>query len=151
MDDATAPTLQRLDDQIGWYDGKSQRAQSSFKALKIVQLVTAGAIPLIAVFDVPAPEKVMAVLGLVILIVEGLQQLNQYQTNWISYRSTCEALRHEKYLFLAGAGPYANIEQPVALLADRTEGLISQEHAKWISTQEQAGKSIGADKTKSDQ
>jgi hypothetical protein len=138
--DATPPTLQRLDDQIGWYDRKSQRAQRWFKALKIVQLVTAGLIPLVAVFVTTAPEKVTAILGLVILIVEGLQQLNQYQANWLSYRSTCEQLRHEKYLFLAGAGPYAKIEQPLVLLADRIEGLISQEHAKWISAQEQAGK-----------
>jgi hypothetical protein len=143
-DDPTPPTLQRLDEQIGWYDRKSQHAQWWFKMLKFIQLVTAGAIPLVAVFDVTAPEKVMAVLGFVILIVEGLQQLNQYQTNWISYRSTCEALRHEKYLFLAGAGPYAAVEQPLAVLADRIEGLISQEHAKWMSVQEQAGKTTKA-------
>jgi hypothetical protein len=48
---------------------------------------------------------VQAILGLVVLIVEGLQQLNQCQNNWIGYRSTCQALRHEKYLFLGNAGP----------------------------------------------
>jgi hypothetical protein len=140
MNDPTPATLQRLDDQIGWYDRKSQRAQRWFKILKIVQLVTAGAIPLIAVFGVAGPEKLTAILGLVILVVEGLQQLNQYQANWISYRSTCEALRHEKYLFLANAGPYAKIERPLELLAERTEGLISQEHAKWVSAYQDVGK-----------
>jgi hypothetical protein len=141
MADATLPTLQRLDDQISWYDKKSQHAQYSFKALKIVQLVAAGVIPLMVVFGIPGPEKITAVLGLVILVVEGLQQLNQYQANWIGYRSTCEALRHEKYLYLAVAGPYAKTDQPIALLADRIEGLISQEHAKWLSAQEQTEKS----------
>jgi hypothetical protein len=140
MTDATSPTLQRLDDQIDWYDKKSQYAQTWFKRLKLVQLVTAGIIPLLAIFTIPYSDKVTAVLGLVILVVEGLQQLNQYQTNWISYRATCEALRHEKYLFLAGAGPYAKAEQALPLLADRIEGLISQEHAKWLSAQQQAGK-----------
>jgi hypothetical protein len=140
MEDANTPTLERLDDQISWYDIKSQRAQKWFKALKIIQLVAAGAIPLVAVFGIGAPEKVTSTLGLVILVVEGAQQLNQYQNNWISYRSTCEALRHEKYLFLAGAGPYAKLEQPLALLAERIEGLISQEHAKWVSAQEQIAK-----------
>jgi hypothetical protein len=135
------PTLERLEDQIGWYDRKSRYAQRWFKSLKIVQLVTAGLVPVAAVFVTTGLEKVTAVLGLVILIVEGLQQLNQYQTNWISYRSTCEALRHEKYLFLARAGPYASVEHPLVLLADRIEGLISQEHAKWISAQQQTGKS----------
>jgi Protein of unknown function (DUF4231) len=95
---------------------------------------------LLAIFSIPYSDKVTAVLGLIILIVEGLQQLNQYQTNWISYRSTCEALRHEKYLYLAGTGPYANADQVLPLLADRIEGLISQEHAKWLSARQQAGK-----------
>jgi Protein of unknown function (DUF4231) len=140
MTDATPPTLQRLDDQIGWYDKKSQYAQTWFKKLKLVQLVTAGIIPLLAIFSIPSSEKVTAVLGLVILVVEGLQQLNQYQTNWLSYRSTREALRHEKYLFLAGAGPYAEAEQALPLLADRIEGLISQEHGKWLSAQQAPGK-----------
>jgi len=31
-----------------------------------------------------------------------------------------------------------NAGKRIALLADRIEGLISQEHAKWISAQEQA-------------
>jgi uncharacterized protein DUF4231 len=135
------PTLERLEDQIAWYDRKSRYAQRWFKSLKVVQLVTAGLVPVVAVFVTTAPEKITTVLGLMILIVEGLQQLNQYQTNWISYRSTCEALRHEKYLFLARAGPYANVDNPLVLLADRIEGLISQEHAKWTSAQQQTGKS----------
>jgi hypothetical protein len=105
MNEAASPTLERLEDQISWYDAKSQAAQHWFKALKVVQLIGAGLIPLVAVFDVAAPGKVTAILGLIILIVDGLQQLNQYQSNWISYRSTCEALRHEKYLFLAPPDP----------------------------------------------
>jgi Protein of unknown function (DUF4231) len=142
MTDPTSPTLQRLDDQIAWYDKKSQHSQFWFKRLKLVQIVTAGIIPLLGIFSIPYLDKTTAVLGLVILVVEGLQQLNQYQTNWISYRATCEALRHEKYLFLAGAGPYANAkpEQALPVLADRIEGLISQEHAKWLSAQQQPGK-----------
>ncbi|MGH6838791.1 MAG: DUF4231 domain-containing protein [Methylocella sp.] len=141
MTDETPATLQRLDAQIDWYDQKSLYAQRWFKVLKLIQLVTAGIIPLMAVFGVSNAEKAAAVLGLIILIVEGLQQLNQYQANWISYRSTTEALRHEKYLFLAQAGPYANVERSLALLAERIEGLISQEHAKWLSVQEKAAKS----------
>jgi hypothetical protein len=137
------PTLERLNDQIRWYGRKSQIAQRWFKALKLAQVIAAALIPLIPVFGIPHSEKVSAVLGLVILIIETVQQLNQHQQNWISYRSTCEALKHEKYLFQAEAGPYAGSDKPMALLADRIEGLISQEHAKWVSVQEQAAKGAG--------
>jgi hypothetical protein len=140
MTDETSATLQRLDDQISWYNSKSETAQRWFKFLKIIQFVTAGVIPLIALFGVPAADKISAVLGLTILVVEGLQQLNQYQANWISYRTTAEALRHEKYLFLAHAGPYSNAERPIALLAEHIEGLVSQENKKWIRAQESVGK-----------
>ena len=51
-----------------------------------------------------------------------------------------KALKHEKYLFLAHAGPYAGSEEGRPLLADRIEGLISQEHAKWVSAREDSSK-----------
>lgn len=92
-------------------------------------------IPLIAVFGIPESQQLMAILGMCILIMEGIQQLNQYQQIWLTYRSTCEALKHEKYTYLANAGLYAGADRPLALLADRIEGLISQEHARWVSTQ----------------
>src|SRR5262249_31757994 len=137
------PTQQRLDEQIGWYGRKSRTAQRRYKILKLAQVIIAALIPLASVFPIPAAELkwVTAILGLLVLIIEAVQQLNQDHQNWIAYRSTCEALKHEKYLHLAGAGPYSNAEsgdKRFALLADRIEGLISQEHAKWVSTQEQA-------------
>ena len=141
--DQESPTQGRLEDQIGWYDRKSQIAQRRYKMLKLAQVTIAGVIPLASVFPIPEEQFkwITAILGLLILIIEAVQQLNQDQQNWTAYRSTCEALKHEKYLYLAGAGPYGNVENQekrTAMLADRIEGLISQEHAKWVSTQEQA-------------
>lgn len=130
------PTLERLEDQIRWYDEKSIANQQRYKILKGAQLAAAAAIPVVATLAVHA--AVSAGLGGLVLILEGFQQLNQYQQSWISYRSTCEALKHEKFLYLAGGGPYLGADRPVELLADRIEGLISQEHAKWVSTVEQA-------------
>jgi hypothetical protein len=76
-------------------------------------------------------------LGVVITILEGLLHLNQYQENWIAYRSTCESLKHEKYTYLGKASPYTNVADPHALLAERIESLVSQEHAKWASVQQE--------------
>jgi Protein of unknown function (DUF4231) len=55
----------------------------------------------------------------------------------VLYRSTAEALKHEKYLFLTDAGPYASADR-LRVLAERIECLISQEHAKWTQGREQA-------------
>jgi len=132
------PTLERLEDQIRWYDRKSVDNQQRFKVFKALQLLTAATIPVVATLGVHA--AVPAGLGGAIVVLEGFLQLNQYQQNWITYRSTAEALKHEKFLFLAAAGPYAGAGDGRALLADRIEGLISQEHAKWVSAREESAK-----------
>jgi hypothetical protein len=51
--------------------------------------------------------------------------------------ATSEALKHEKFLYLAHAGTYATAANPDALLAERIEGRVSQEHASWASEQSQ--------------
>ena len=133
------PTIERLEDQIRWYGDKSRYNQSMFKWLKTATIVAAVAIPLCA----GRGERLAIIagaLGALIALIEGVQQLNQYQQNWITYRSTCEALKHEKYLYLANAGPYASAENPKALLAERVESQVSQEHAKWAATQQQPAK-----------
>jgi hypothetical protein len=131
-------TLDRLENQIGWYDARSVRSQWAFKILKIVTILAAAVIPLCA--GLGGPAWVTGGLGALIVVLEGLQQLNQYHHNWITYRSTCEALKHEKYLYLASAGPYSALGNAKAVLAERVESLISQEHAKWVSSVEQAPK-----------
>lgn len=129
-------TLDHLQDQIEWYDRKSGSNQKTFKYLKICTISAAALIPFLA----KTVPSVTAGLGVFIVILEGLQQLNQYHSNWIAYRSTCEALKHEKFLYLGKAGMYAAANDPHALLAERIESLVSQEHAKWASSQEQGQK-----------
>jgi uncharacterized protein DUF4231 len=77
-------------------------------------------------------------LGALIVVLEGLQQLFQFQQNWTGYRATAEALKHEKYLYLARAGPYADVAGVDALLAERVEAVVGREHAAWLSTQADA-------------
>jgi hypothetical protein len=131
-------TLDHLQDQIEWYDRKSGHNQRAFKYLKICTVAAAALVPVLASMN--RLSLLTAGLGVLIVVLEGLQQLNQYHSNWISYRSTCEALKHEKFLYLASAGPYASAKDPHEFLAERIESMVSQEHAKWASGQEQAQK-----------
>src|SRR5262245_11160374 len=133
--DAADPVFARRESQIEWYSRKSAENQRRFKLLKGIQLTTAAAVPVVATIDVHA--GVLAALGAGVVVIEGFLQRNQYQQNWASYRATAEALKHEKHLFLGEAGPYRAATDPKPLLADRIEGLISQEHAKWVSAREE--------------
>jgi hypothetical protein len=128
-------TLDRLDNQIEWYDQRSGYCQKMYKGLKLGEFVAAGLIPLLAGFSVSG--WLTGALGALVVVLESVQHLNQYHDNWTSYRSTAETLKHEKYLHAVHAGPYAASDAPDALLAERVEGLISQEHAKWVTQQAQ--------------
>lgn len=134
MDESHA-TWKRLEDQIGWYDKRSGRAQKMYKGIQAVTIVAAAAIPIVAPW---AAWQVAAVLGGAVVVLQSVQAVNQYQHNWITYRSTCEELKHEKYLFLAQAGPYEADEAPERVLAERIEETVSQEHAKWVATRDKA-------------
>lgn len=142
---AESPAWSRLEQQIGWYDRRSRHTQAWYKRIKVLQIVLAASIPVVA--TVSAPAWVTGSLGALIVVLEGFQQLQQYHANWATYRSTCEALKHEKYLFVAHAGPYAVVEHPERLLAERVEGLVSQEHAVWVSHVEESGRRVDGAKS----
>ena len=132
---AEDPTWDRLEDGIGWYDRKSSENQRLYKWLKLLELAVAAALPVVA--GVGSPVWVTGGLAAVVVVLEGAQHLFQFHEHWITYRSTAEALKHERFLYLAEAGPYGG-ENRHAQLATRIEALISQEHAKWIAGQQGA-------------
>ena len=136
MTDTADITIDRLEDQLTWYDTKAAAAQRMYKRLKSAMLIAAALIPVAALC--PYGRVVDASLGALVMILEGFQQLGQYQQNWFTYRATAEALKHEKYLYLAPAGAYLYAENPRQLLAEQIESLVSQEHAKWSAAQEDA-------------
>jgi Protein of unknown function (DUF4231) len=129
--EAEDPTWVRLEDQLGWYSRKSVENQRLYKWLKLLEIAVAAVLPVVAA--VHSPVWVTGGLAAVIVVLEGAQHLYQFQEHWITYRSTAEALKHERYLYLAEAGPYAS-DNRHGQLAERLEGLISQEHAKWTAS-----------------
>jgi hypothetical protein len=125
--------VERLEDQLTWYEEKAKHHKRWFQSLKVGQIVVAAAIPAVAAAG--ASAGFAGALGAVVVVMEGLQQLFQFQQNWIAYRGTAEALKHEKYLYFAAAGPYAGTDGRDRLLAERVESLVSQEHAAWSEIQ----------------
>ncbi len=123
---------QRVDDQIGWYDRKSQQAQQSYKRLRRAEIVCAAAIPFLAgVAERHALVPIaMGLLGAMVVVLAAMQSLGQHHENWIEYRTTCEALKHEKYLLLTKTRPYDS-EEPLPRFVERVESLLSKEHRAW--------------------
>ncbi len=139
--DSTDPTLLRLEDELAWYEKKSAQCKRWYMRLRISSMLAAAGIPITSSL---AYSYVTSVLGVVIVIVEGIQQLNGFHENWIRYRATAESLKHEKYLFLAGAGPYRVAAEARQLLAERVEERVSTEHSVWMSESAGRGKPSAA-------
>jgi hypothetical protein len=131
----TLPAWARLEDQIGWYDKSSNSCQLKYKVLKTAQIVLAASIPLGVFYESTFAKWGTGIAGALIAVIEAVQQLGQYSALWLTYRATAEYLKHEKYLFLSGAGPYKalNKEERLTLLAERIEERVSAEHANWIN------------------
>ena len=118
----------RLQNQIDWYDHKSVWHQTWFKRLQVYQIACAAMIPVLVNYVHDQSEWmriVVALIGASIAIVSGIVGLYKFQENWLEYRTTCESLRHEKFLFLTKTEPY-NVEDPYPLLVNRVETLISK-------------------------
>ena len=124
---------QRLDDQIDWYDIKSQWNQKWLKRLSLIEIVAATTIPFLVGYigeEIYPLRLTVGFLGVLVAVISGILPLYKFQENWIEYRTTCESLRHEKFLYLTSSEPY-NIEEPFPLLAQRVEALISKENTQW--------------------
>jgi Protein of unknown function (DUF4231) len=135
------PAWLRLEDQRQWYDRKSNAKQMAYKGIKLLQMFVAAIIPLVALVDHAASKWVAGGCGALIAVLEGAQQLGQYQFLWITYRSTAEHLKHERALFLAAAGPYRDLamNDRLVLLAERVEERVSTEHATWFDESHKLG------------
>jgi len=105
---------QRLDNQIEWYDSKSSGNQRTYRRLRGIEIVSAAAIPLVAAAQsiVQIPTAVaailMALLGSVVTVCTGFLALGNYHENWIEYRTICETLRKEKFMYLTRSDLYSN-------------------------------------------
>lgn len=129
------PAWFRLIDQRNWYDRKSQHCQRWYKRLKIAQVSLAVLVPASSLLPSDCAKIVSSFCGVLIAVLEAIQQMNQYSTLWVTYRATAERLKHEQYLFLSVAGPYKGMMDGDRLvaLAERVEEHVSTEHANWFN------------------
>lgn len=125
----------RLEDQIDWYDKKSSKSQKNFKRLQLILILSAAAIPLLSGYlgQVGTSDYlpyIIGTLGFLVAIITAILSLYKFQENWTAYRTTCESLQHEKYLYLTKTNPY-NGKNAFNLLVQRVEMLISKENSSW--------------------
>ncbi len=129
------PAWFRLIDQRNWYTRRTQHCQRWYKRIKLAQVAFAVLVPASSLLPKDYQMWAASAFGVLIAVLEAIQQMNQYSSLWFSYRATAERLKHEQYLFLAAAGPYRGLPEHdrLVLLAERVEEHVSTEHANWFN------------------
>ena len=124
---------ERIDDQIEWYDKKSSKNQNCYKGLQILLILSGITIPFISGYVTTESidlKIIVGALGIIIAAITAINGLFKFQEHWITYRTTSESLKHEKYLFFTKTDPY-DLDEPFPFLVKRVEALISKENTDW--------------------
>lgn len=124
----------RLEDQIKWYSRKSQTAQKWYKRLKIFEFLISASIPVItlALWDFASTRYIISTIGAILSILTALHGLYKWHEHWIKYRSTAEALKREKFLYLTQSGPYST-ENAEHILVEHCEQILALENSLWAT------------------
>jgi hypothetical protein len=123
---------ERLEGQINWYNDNSTFNKHYYQVLKVSEIILAATTPfLIALMKDDFILKIAAgIMSIIIGIIAGVLIAFKFHEKWIQYRTTCENLKHEKYLFATKAGIYAQ-EQNFNIFVERVEFIISKENSDW--------------------
>lgn len=131
---------ERLEDQIGWYDKKSQWNHNLLTRLRISEVVAAALIPFLTGYISQADSKmkiVVSLLGVTVGVIAGIVSICKFHEHWIEYRTTSETLKHHKYLFLTKSSPYDD-ENAFNVLVENVESFISKENSNWQNLQKES-------------
>lgn len=124
---------ERLDDQIQWYSNRSQWNQKWYKRLKKVEFTLSASVPvMVGIINLHWFIKIIiAMAGAAIAIISAVHGLYNFHENWIEYRSTCEALKREKYLYMARCGIYADADNVLCTFIEKVESIMGNENTRW--------------------
>jgi hypothetical protein len=128
----------RIDDQIDWYNRKSNSNKNWFYRCNVITILCSALIPFLVGFSSPeqAYLKYLAgAFGVIITITQGILSLKKYQENWMTYRSTAEMLQREKLLFLNGVGDFEDDAYAYKVFVMKAEQILSSENTNWITLQ----------------
>ncbi len=132
---AEAYLKERVEDQINWYSRKAGINKQWHNWLRAIIIIASSAIPFIAGIEFKETYKnvLLGGLGSLIAILSGMAGLMKFQEKWTEYRTTSEALKHEKFRFQSRTEPYdlPDDDEAYRVLVSQVEKLISAELSQW--------------------
>ena len=120
---------QALASYFSWFARGATRNRIAYQTLKVLSLLLAAAVTVLAATG--APAALTACIGAAIVVGEGVQQLFKFHTNWLRYRVVTETLREHALLFVAHLAPYDDDDTAREKLARLIRTVIEGERKQW--------------------
>jgi hypothetical protein len=122
----------RLEEQIAYYEKAASRAKQMHLRLQGGLIVLSVMVPVAVNKDWTGWSRYLVlIVALLLPAMTGLASFRKYGETWLSYRTTAELLKNEKYLFLTGSGRYRDNPYAFQDLVEAVESLLSAEHTKF--------------------
>jgi len=128
----------RYAELLGYYDKRAVSAKRGHNAASIYVLVVSIAIAPLQALSLDSTGShlgrvLVMILSPTLALATGIAAHFRCHENWLSYRSTWDALNRELSIHDAKAGPYQNLSDPDALFVERVEGIASSEGRDFYS------------------
>jgi len=128
----------RYQGQINWYDKKSKQNKKRYDIFQWVLIISSSITPVLIAINFGLSEFadlkwVTLIVAVVVTISASSIRIFRFHDNWVSYRTTCETLKKELYMYQAGIGEYRNSADKDSIFVERVEILISQENTLWLT------------------
>lgn len=123
----------RYRDQLSWYSKRSRQYKKWYHCLQVAIILLAAFLPGMTAL---VPEKlwIITLMSSLLAFLTAILKAFNFQEDWISYRTTAEALKREKYYYDAKIGDYSTTKNAEQLFVDRIEDLMSIENTFWTET-----------------
>jgi hypothetical protein len=139
-----------LKKQREWYSEKAVHLKKRGEGLSFLVILFGALTALIQAF----PETFLhdwrnlasAMLGSLVVVVEGWKKIARYDETWKAYRIASERMKHERRLYLNVAGAYKISDEEAAqrLFVEAIENVISEEQQIfWASHSDEAKAPVG--------
>ena len=134
----------RIDCQIEWYDKKAIHCKKYHDNISITSIFCSSISSVICIVSLIFPQTSMiftiisSLISLLLTTILALDKLKKYQELHTQYRTTCEKLKQEKFLYLTYAGEYYGNydEENFKLFVNRCESIMSTEIGTWAQLNE---------------
>lgn len=128
----------RYSELLDYYDRRSIAAKRWHNCCSVYLIVVSVAIAPIQALSLAgdSPNKgkiIVMLLSPTLALIAGLAAHFKFHENWLSYRSTWDAMKRELSLLKAGAGPYRNDQDSNGLFVERIETMVANEAKEFYS------------------